>query len=208
MSAVPHTPFNGDQYIGVELRRLIAAHEIRSIVETGMWSAHSTREFRTMVSGRVTTLDITTEHLVEEFGSGAVEDLAALGIELVLGDSGETLAGMLAGYGDEDFPLLAYLDGHGPDCPIVEELDALATDWRCLDRVVLAIHDCIVPHKPWGYNTVEWPWSGGPQPLGYEVLKHKFPALYPSGYAYYYNEKAEGCQRGVLYVTPVLGNVT
>src|SRR5581483_8630547 len=93
-----HVPFNGDRYIGDELRTLIELHGVRSAIETGTWSAHTTRELRTMVSGRVTTIDTTDEHLVAEFGPDAVGDLAQQDIAMVLGDSREKLAEVLAAH--------------------------------------------------------------------------------------------------------------
>lgn len=197
---IPHVPFNGDRSIGEELRKLVADHAVTSIIETGTWSAHSTREFRTMVRGRVTTIDTTDDHLIAEFGADAPHDLAGQHITMVLGNSNEKLADVLRLHQPDDHPLLVYLDAHGVGNPLMEELDALAADPFCRDRCVIAIHDVQVPGKEWGYNWVDW--GGGAEPLSYEVVAHKLPAIYPTGHRHHYNETAEGCRRGILYIYP------
>ena len=197
---IEHVPFNGDRHIGAEIRKLIVQHRVRSIIETGTWSAHTTREFRTMVPRKVTTIDTTDEHLIGEFGPGARQDLADRGITMVLGNSNAELAKVLQAHEPEDHPVLAYLDAHGVGNPLLEELDALAREPLCRDRCVIAVHDCLVPEKPWGYNWVDW--GPGPEPLSYDAIASKLPAIYPNGYRYHYNEIAEGCQRGIIYIYP------
>jgi hypothetical protein len=197
---MPHIPFNGDHHIGEEVRRLIAEFSLRSAIETGTWSAHTTRELRTMVPCRVTTIDTTIEHLTGEFGPGALEDLAQQNIHMVQGNSNVKLALVLQAHEPEDHPLFVYLDAHGVGCPLMEELDALAADPLCRDRCVVAVHDVMVPSKPWGYNWVDW--GRGAEPLSYEVLAPKLGALYPKGYRYHFNDAAAGCQRGIIYIYP------
>ena len=195
-----HVPFNGDHHIGDALRTLVAAHGIRSIIETGTWSAHSTREFRGMVAGRVTTIDTTDEHLVAEFGPAAVRDLEDLGIAMVFGNSNEMLAEVLRDHAPDDHPVLVYLDAHGVGNPLLEELDALGSVAACRDRAVIAIHDFLVPGQPWGYNWADW--GRGAEPLSYEAIAAKLPVIYPRGHGYHYNDVAAGCQRGIIYVYP------
>jgi hypothetical protein len=199
-TAIPHVPFNGDHYIGDEVRRLVAEHGIRSVIETGTWSAHSTREFRRAVAGRVTTIDTTDEHLVGEFGPHAARDLADEGITMVLGNSNEKLAEVLRSHQVADHPVFVYLDAHGVGNPLLEELDALAADPQCRDRCVIGIHDFLVPGEPWGYNWVDW--GRGAQPLSYETIAHKLQAIYPLGFRHHYNHAAAGCQRGIIYIHP------
>jgi len=199
-AAIPHVPFNGDHHIGGEIRRLVAAHGIQSIIETGTWSAHTTREFRKMVPRRVTTIDTTDEHLIGEFGPDAARDLADEGIAMVIGNSNEKLAEVLRSHDDDDHPVFVYLDAHGVGCPLHEELDAIASDPRCRDRAVIGIHDFLVPGEPWGYNWVDW--GHGAEPLSYETIAHKLPLIYPGGFRHHYNHVAAGCQRGIIYIYP------
>jgi hypothetical protein len=199
-STIEHIPFNGDRHIGGEIRRLIAQYQIRSIIETGTWSAHTTREFRTMVLRKVTTIDTTDEHLIGEFGPNACQDLADQNITMVLGNSNEKLAQVLQAHTADDHPVFIYLDAHGVGNPLMEELDALAGEPLCRNRCVVAVHDVMVPEKPWGYNWVDW--GRGAEPLSYSVIAPKLPAIYPDGYRHHYNETAEGCQRGIIYIYP------
>jgi len=198
--SIPHVPFNGDHYIGEEIRKLIAGRQIKSAIETGTWSAHTTREFRQMVPRRVTTIDTTEEHLIGEFGPGAVRDLADEGITMVLGNSNEKLAEVLRSHEADDHPVFVYLDAHGVGNPLLEELDALAMDPLCRDRCVIAIHDFLVPGQPWGYNWADW--GRGAEPLSYEAIAARLPAIYPGGHRYHYNDHAVGCQRGIIYIYP------
>jgi len=197
-----HTPFNGDRFIGIELRKLIARFGVRHIIETGTWSAHSTREFRTMVPGRIITIDPTYEHLFAEFGAAAVDDLNRQGISAILGDSSKILETVLRWCVPLD-PTLIYLDAHGGGAnksnvnPILEELDAIG---RVPGVRLVAIHDFQVPGKPWGYNGGDW--GRGFEPLSYELIQPQLAVIFPSGHGYHYNDEAEGCQRGIIYVYP------
>jgi hypothetical protein len=197
---VEHVPFNGDHHIGAEIRKLVAQHQVRSIIETGTWSAHTTREFRTMVPRKVTTIDTTDEHLIGEFGPGACRDLADQSITMVLGNSNQKLAEVLQAHEPDDHPVFVYLDAHGVGNPLLEELEALAGEPLCRDRCVIAVHDVMVPGKPLGYNWVDW--GRGAEPLSYDVIAPKLPAIYPNGYCFHYNDIAEGCQRGIIYIYP------
>jgi hypothetical protein len=192
-----HCPFNGDRFIGEEIRKLVGRFGIQSIVETGTWSAHSTREFRRMVAGHVVTIDTTWEHLTEEFGPQGVEDLKGLGIIPVKGNSRDVLGGVLMRVAH---PVLVYLDAHGVGNPLLEELDALGAEPECRDRCVIAVHDFQVPGREWGYNWGDW--GRGAEPLSLALIEGKLPAIYPRGFGYHYNDQAEGCQRGIIYVYP------
>lgn len=206
----PHNPFNGDRLVGEEIRRLIKQFGVKSIIETGTWSGHTTREFTRMGIGacQVFTIDPTWEHLHKEFGPYALEDLNTLGIVAVLGDSGEMLSSVIL---RSEEPILFYLDSHGGSVygdttwnvnPIKEELYAIAMAPKCRDSCVICIHDFEVPGKPWGYNGGDW--GQGWQHLNYELVEPYLKAIYPKGLGYHYNEEAEGMQRGLLYAYPKL----
>jgi hypothetical protein len=122
-----------------------------------------------MVPRRVTTIDTTDEHLIGEFGPGAARDLADDRITMVMGNSNEKLAEVLRAHAPDDHPVLVYLDAHGVGNPLLEELDALGNDPLCRDRCVIAIHDFLVPGKPWGYNWADW--GRGAEPLSYAAIE-------------------------------------
>src|ERR1700744_3600346 len=106
-----HKPFNGDYRFGEGIQKLVEHFTHRAIIETGMWSAHTTREFAKFVP-RVFTIDATDEHLLEEFGTHAVTELETLNIDVILGDSSEMLPKLLKS-GKIIYPVLLYLDAHG-----------------------------------------------------------------------------------------------
>ena len=195
------TPFNGDYYVGSEIRYLACLHGIQTIIETGTWAAHSSREFAKMVK-RVITIDVTHEHLLAEFGPNAVEDLLKLNVVALLGNSRDIMGKVLRDLPDEQHPVLCYLDAHGVGNPLLEDLASMAADPRCHDRAVVVVHDIQVPGKPWGYNWVDY--GRGAEPISYSVVAESLPAIWPRGHCFYYNEEAAGCHRGVLYLHPRL----
>lgn len=196
-------PFNGDRLIGQEIKTLIQRFNIKTIVETGTWSGHTTRAFRDMLPapGRVITIDNTTDHLIEDFGPNAVHDLQAYGvtdmragIEFILGDSGVEVPRLLPRI---QHPALFYLDAHGGGSnPLKEEILALGAFKKSRNNCVLAIHDFQVPGKIWGYN------GYGMDPLSMTLIEPWLRQVYPRGFKFHYNEQAEGCQRGIAYIYP------
>jgi hypothetical protein len=200
---IKHVPFNGDTYIGPEIRKLITRWGIKSIIETGMWSAHTTREFIKMCP-KVITIDPTWDHLFEEFGPTAINDLIKLGIKPIKGDSSKCLTSVIDDYAEA--PILFYLDAHGGGennsnvNPFLEELDQISGSDRCKDTCVIAIHDFQVPGKDFGYNGGDW--GKGWEPLSYTLIRDYLSKIYTKGYNYHYNEKADGLCRGIIYIYP------
>lgn len=198
-------PWNGDRFIDQEIGKLIKRFNIQTVIETGCWSGHSTRRFRELLplAGQVITVDSTTEHLTEEFGPSAVNDLELLGIKFVLGDSGIELPKLLRKI---KYPLLAYIDAHGGGAngtsvnPLMEELTAIGKEISARDNCVIAIHDVKVPGKEFGYNVGDW--GNGVEPISYDLVKPKLTKIYPNGYGFHHNDQAEGKCRGILYIYP------
>lgn len=156
--ATEHVPFNGDSFIGEQIRELVERYHIQTIVETGTWSGHTTREL-IRIGPRVVTIDATHEHLLEEFGPAAVKDIERLGIVVVLGDSSKILSDVIM---SSIAPMLFYLDAHGGGAngsnvnPLLEELDIIGESVACRDCCVIVVHDFQVPDKPWGHNGGDW----------------------------------------------------
>jgi hypothetical protein len=198
-------PFNGDFFIAQEIKKLIALHQIRTIIETGTWSADSTRAFRNMLPlpDDVITIDSTSEHLTAEYGPAALDDLKAAGIHFILGDSSIELPKVLRRI---RFPALLYLDAHGGGAhgsnvnPFLEELDAIANHPKARNRCVICVHDFKVPGKEFGYNGGDW--GRGFEPLSYELIQSRLERIYPNGHAFHYNDQAVGAQRGIIYIYP------
>jgi len=211
-----HIPFNGDTYIGPEIRKLIEKWKVKTIIETGTWSAHTTREFAKM-GPHVITIDSTWEHLTEEFGRDALEELQSLPrVKTVFGDSSKCLVDVI----DDathvhnhlewiGIPVLFYLDAHGGGAngsnvnPLLEELDQIQYSETCKDFCIIVIHDFQVPGKDFGYNGGDW--GKGFEPLSHELIQNLLNDIYPRGYGYHYNEKADGATRGVIYIYPKEG---
>ena len=204
LEAMAHIPFNGDHYIGEEIQKLVVRFKVQTIIETGTWSAHSTREFAKLAP-KVFTIDATHEHLIGEFGPEAVAELEADNVGVILGDSSQLLPPLL-GSQQTKYPALFYLDAHGGGAngsnvnPLLEELDAIGREAACRDRCVICIHDFLVPGETWGYNGGDW--GRGFEPLSYGLIAEKLPIIYPAGHGSYYNRKAAGCQRGIIYIHP------
>jgi hypothetical protein len=199
---VEHCPFNGDMHIRHELANLMARFETKTIIETGTWSAHTTREFALMAPN-VWSMDSTFEHLYEEFGPQARNDLKYRGINMVLGDSAIDLKNIIK---KAVPPMLFYLDAHGGGAngsnvnPLLEELDQIGEYHELAAGPIIAIHDFFVPGKEWGYNGGDW--GRGYEPLTYGLIQSRLEKIYPNGHSYHYNDKAEGMQRGIIYVYP------
>lgn len=196
-----HIPFNGDSYIGPEIRKLVERFKVKTIIETGTWSAHTCREFVKM-GPQVITIDATWNHLVEEFGPDALDKLVLLGAHPIQGDSAVCLLDVIKDHALA--PILFYLDAHGGGennsnvNPLLEELDQIAESELCRDNCVIVIHDFQVPGKDFGYNGGDW--GRGWEPLSYELIKSRVKKIFPKGHVHYYNTKADGVQRGVIYI--------
>lgn len=203
----PHTPFNNDTFIGPEIKKLIEKFQIKSIIETGTWSAHTTREFAKWGLCQVYTIDCTFNHLYEEFGPRAKDDLLALGIRAFIGDSSIDLAHLMF---KASPPYLFYLDAHGGGendsnvNPLESEFKQIGESTLVGARgtSVICVHDFMVPGKPWGYNWGGWGPNGEAMPLSYDVIKPWLERIYPSGFSYHYNDQADGACRGIIYIYP------
>lgn len=200
-----HTPFNGDHHIGEYILTLVKRFNIQSAIETGMQSGHTTRELAVIVP-HVITIDITAEYLEAEFGASAVDDLKALGIDVRIGDSRDLLRIILKELHISQHPVLFYLDAHlgleakGTGNPLLDELSAIGNEKACRDNCVICIHDFDVKVPGLGYDFIDC--GRGPEPLSYDIIKGKLPAIFPGGWNYHYNTKAAGAQRGIIFIYP------
>lgn len=200
----PHCPFNGDTFIGPEIKRLVEKYGVKTIIETGTWSAHTTRELATY-GVPVITIDSTHEHLYEEFGPQAKMDLLKRGVRCYVGDSATDLGYLIR---KSAAPIFFYLDAHGGGAngsnvnPLLEELDQIGDARYMTDDClpVIAIHDFKVPDKGFGYNGGDW--GRGFEPLSYGLIQSRIEKIYPNGHLFHYNQQADGATRGVIYVYP------
>ena len=180
--------FEGDRYIEQEIRGLVKRWKVQTIVETGTYEGASTRAFADM-DCHVITIEISPKPI--EWG-----DL--INVQAIEGDSGEILGEVLEML-RKTRPLLLYLDAHWKEhSPLLDELKGIAKA-NLKKKPIIAIHDFFNPaHPEYGFDT----WDIGA--YRFELIHPYLKEIYPGGFIHWYNDKAEGLQRGIIYVEPKL----
>ena len=178
-------PFNGDGYAAAEVLRLKEKHGCTNVVETGTCLGSTAIWFAQNFS-MVITIEAHKPYL-----DIANERLFRVGNTLTYyGESAERLKSCTSA----DF---YFLDAHwGRVCPLLDELQILATDSR---RPVIMIHDFQVPDRPdLGYDC----FPDG-KPFSLKAVAPYLDKIYGKGqWTHHFNDKAEGACRGILYVEP------
>lgn len=179
-------PFANDWYLASEILRLKKLHKIRTIIETGTWKGNTTK-FLSDAFDSVITIELDTNFYEEAKWLDEHKNVRRL-----KGSSQywlDRLADIL-----KKEKVIIFLDAHGfgMGCPLHKELDALIKNkW---DNVILIVHDCYNPEEPsFGFDVYDG------VPISYDLLKDKLEELYGREYAWYYNMKAVGERRGVLF---------
>lgn len=179
------TGFEGDSYIAEEIRKLVQKFEIETIVETGTFLGGTTRKLSEMAD-KVYTIEIDPENIQE-----ATEFLRdTSNITLLEGSSPEVLRNLLQ---SDHGNVLFFLDAHSRTyTPLIDELKIIA---EAGIKPVIVIHDWKVPDRPdLGYD------SYNDQDYTLEWIQPSIEAIYGDDYTYYYNDRAEGAKRGVIYI--------
>ncbi len=179
--------FEDDTVLAGEIVRLIVAHHIRSVIETGTEYGGTAVAFSKMVP-HVVTIDVEDK----------VEGELPKNVHFIEGDSRTYLPFAI---GSCEPPILFYLDAHTQDfespCPLEAELWLIANYTRKYPPPVIVIHDALVPdHPELGHA------SYGGVPIGLESIRNALEAVYPHGYDYHFNSEATGAARGVLFIEP------
>lgn len=179
--------FEDDTILAGEIVRLIVAHHIRSVIETGTEYGGTATAFSKMVP-HVITIDVEDK----------IEGELPRNVRFIEGDSRTYLPYAI---GASTPPILFYLDAHTQDfenpCPLQAELWLIANYTRKYPPPVIVIHDARVPdHPELGYAAY------GGVPIGIESIKDVLEAVYPQGYDYHFNTEATGATRGVLFIEP------
>ncbi len=179
--------FEDDTVLAGEIVRLIVAHHIRSVIETGTEYGGTAVAFSKMVP-HVVTMD------VEDKVAGELPK----NVHFIEGDSRTYLPFAI---GSCTPPILFYLDAHTQDfespCPLEAELWLIANYTRKYPPPVIVIHDAFVPEHPeFGYATYK------SVLIGLTMVQDILPAIYPLGYDYHFNTQATGATRGVLFIEP------
>lgn len=191
LMAFQNAPLNSDIYAQTEFKNLQKKHNLKVAIETGTCLGYTTA-FLASFYDKVKTVEISPDYLkiakenrLNEYPN----------IETNLGSSSELLPNLLKDCGNNTF---IFLDAHWGDyCPLKAELQHIAKSGI---EPVIAIHDFLVPgHAELGYDSTHG------QPFTFEWLKDEFDAIYgEDNYHYYYNSKAEGAKRGIIYIEPKL----
>ncbi len=179
--------FEDDTVLVTEIVRLIVAHHIRSVIETGTEYGGTATAFSKMVP-HVVTID------VEDKVAGELPK----NVHFIEGDSRTYLPYVIESCTP---PILFYLDAHTQDfdspCPLKEELWLIANYVRKYPPPVIVIHDSWVPgHPELGYAS----YNG--YPIGLKMAEDALKMIYPQGYDYHFNAEATGARRGVLFIEP------
>ncbi|HEX2953223.1 MAG TPA: hypothetical protein VHR47_04475 [Bacillota bacterium] len=178
------TPFNGDFHIEKAIKKLCRRFRVATIIETGTFRGDTTPVLAKYASV-VHTVEVNTDFF-------ATLNFAEPNIIKHRGSSPDVLRAIL---GKVKKPCLFYLDAHWDNYwPLMDELKAIA--YRAKNSV-LVIHDFLNPEQPgYGYDT----YNG--QALCFEYISGVLSSIYPSGYSFHYNSKADGLRRGVIYIYP------
>lgn len=206
--------FARDFYLKQEFKKLVNKFKIKNIVETGTFKGSTTEEFSRMVE-KVYTIESKREFYFE-----AKKNLSNLkNVRGFLGSSPKVLKKILPQIKGKT---LFFLDAHwGYPWPILEELNQISK-FPDLKESTIVIHDFFVPGKDFGYDSYYQSKSFlslffkrgfgfigkiigkeiiKKQKLDYSFIEKSIKKINPN-YKYYYNSKAEGARRGVIFIHP------
>lgn len=186
LTEVNPSAFNGDSHIARKIALLVRFYNVSTIIETGTLYGDTTRALA-LLAPKVITIEIDPSHT--RIAQKNCHHLS--NVEFLVGNSPEVLQRILP----LSTPTLFYLDAHwGAYCPLIDELKVIAAAGM---RPVIAIHDFLVPGKPFGFDT----YSG--QPYTLEWVRPSLQEIFgPEGFRYHYNTVADGANRGVIYIEP------
>lgn len=213
-------PFNGDGYLAAEVLRLKEAHGLTTAFETGtcigstsLWlfgkfrhtyTCEVHRPFMEIAHHRFR--DVIGDHLKEEFltsnafwGSTAT-GRGEHGMITDIGSSSDLImryANNLKWQEENGHRHLFFLDAHwGPNCPLLDELDTIAT---ANVKPCIVIHDFQVPGTDFGFD--RFPDSGYPFCL--EAIAPHLDKIYGTGgWGHRFPTVVEGAKRGWISIFP------
>jgi len=187
-------PFNGDTVIQDEFLKLKKDFNLTTAIETGS-CFFSTTKWLSEKFESVYTCEIN-----QEFAKFELENiLKKENVFYKNQDSVEFLREILSGIVSEDERCIFFLDAHWNQfCPLLSELLEIA-NIKTKQPPIITIHDFKTNNEELGYDsyngqdfTIDWikPYI--------EIIENKLM----TPYSFYYNEKAEGAKRGIIYLIP------
>lgn len=177
--------FCGDVYLEAEVRSLVECFAVRSIIETGTYDGRTTTALASM------GVPVHTIEIDPAWAEEARSVLAPLAsVTQHVGDSRVVIRRII---GTMPRPTLYYLDAHwGEDNPLLGELQVIT---ECDPSPIIILHDFRVPGADFGYDEY------GGQAYEFEWVERILKRI-RSPWTYYYNTRATGHARGVLFVIP------
>jgi hypothetical protein len=185
--------FEGDNEIFKEIKRIAKENHIKVAVETGTYLGGTTKRL-TEIFTKVHTIECdplncskSREYLHELIDHNRVV--------AKFGDSAIDLLPMIQKIKQEK--VFFFLDAHwGDHCPLIDELEQIAISGK---TAFIAIHDFYNPFDlSMGYDE----YNG--QKLEINYISEALEKVYPNGFDFHYNKKAEGARRGIIYILPTL----
>lgn len=176
--------FEGDSYIGAELIKLRDKFGIKYCIETGTQYGATTKSLKGIFE------KIISIEADKEFLEMAKQNIADDNVILMEGKSEDVLKDITH---DNS---IYYLDAHGCNiggCPLKQELEIIGS--KNYKNVSIAIHDFKVPDKDFGFDEYDYE-------LKFEEIEKYLHIIYPDGFDFNYNEKADGAYRGIIYIYP------
>jgi len=183
--------YEGDSYIGVEIKKLVECFDVKQIVETGTYFGFTTLRLAEMCD--TISVELQHNHYIEAEKTFA-EHTGNNKIELIHGDTIDVLTRLCPTLDKEK--ILFFLDAHWQQhCPLLDELRIIAENAM---KPIICIHDFKVPNRDdLGYDS----YNG--QDFTFEWIKTSIDKIYGEDkYDYHYNNESEGAKRGVIYIYP------
>jgi len=187
--------FENDYILRNKFITLVHDVGIRSVCETGTEFGGTSNSFAYMKPVQ----SVLTIDLEQKF-----TDPLHPNVRFIQGDTRDKLPQALDEIlNNKLFPVLFFLDAHpgvfGAFGPLADEIKIIAAFFALhtdLPLPWIAIHDCEVPGKPFGFDT----YHDGP--ISWVTHKANIESIYPKGCKVTYNEEAVGAARGCLFVEP------
>jgi hypothetical protein len=185
--------FDGDVYIEEVINRLKNYFCVDIAFETGTSTGYTTIELSKLFK---LVLSVEIDPILWRDSSNKLSDRS--NVIILKGDSPEILSVLLPFIKGR---ILFYLDAHWGitgKCPLRRELEVVGEFSK--DNL-LVIHDFRVPGRSdLGFDA--WCPEKPNSCICLEFISDILPSLYTNGFDYFYNDKATGAKRGVLFVTP------
>ncbi len=181
--------FEGDNIMRRQFAAIFAKHRINLVIETGTYLGGTANQLRSMVKELI-TIEVNKEFYEEAKNNiGNHSNVTMLNM-----DSVKALSDILKTKAKKK-NIFFFLDAHWYEsCPLLEELGEIAMAGI---KPVIAIHDFFVPGTNFGFDTYKG------QRFDWEFVREAIEKIYGvDNFTYFYNQQAEGAQRGILYVEP------